>query len=140
MKNMDQKMLDDPDMLQGFEKCNDDLVIKYSTDLVDGQHKWRAKANRKMVADLKLKQEVFGKNEKSLMAKDVEEDDAQLPMSNRVIKCVSGCKKSHGRTFTAIEEKWKWSEKSLHTVLDSEIRFRKFTFFTVKATCPLFKQ
>ena len=114
-------------MLQGFEKCNDYLVIKYSRDFVNGQHKWRTKANRKIAADLKLKQEVFDKNQKSLMTKDIEEDDAKLPMSNRVIKCVSACKKSHGGPFTAIEElndlveKWKGSEKSLHTVLDLEI-------------------
>ena len=80
-------------MLQGFEKCNDDLVIKYSRDLVNGQNKWRTKANRKIVADLKLKQEVFDKNKKSLITKDIEEDDAKLPMSNIVIKCVSACKK-----------------------------------------------
>ena len=57
---MNQKMLDDPDavniqsienyfenldrqirktVVQGFEKCSDDLVIIYSRDLVDGQHK-----------------------------------------------------------------------------------------------------
>ena len=55
------------------------------------------------------------------MAKDIEEDDAKLAMSNRVVKCVSACKKSHGGPFTAIEElndlfeKWKGSAKSLHT-------------------------
>ena len=59
---MDQKMLDDPDAVniqsienyfgnldlqirktgvQGFEKCNNDLVIIYSRDLVDNQHKWQ---------------------------------------------------------------------------------------------------
>ena len=96
---------------------------------------------------MRLKQEVFDKNKKSLMAKDIDEEDAaKLAISSRVIKCVSACKKSHGGPFTAVEElsdlveKWKGSEKSLHTVLDLEIRFRKFTFFNVKATCPLFKQ
>ena len=58
---MGQKMLDDPDATntksienyfgnldqeirmtgaQGFEKCSDELVIKYSIDLVDGQCEW----------------------------------------------------------------------------------------------------
>ena len=94
MKNMDPKMLDFPDATnaksienyfgnldreirktgaQGFGKCSDDLAIKYSRDLVDGQHKWQTKANRKIAADLKLKQEVFDKNRKSLMAKDIDE-------------------------------------------------------------------
>ena len=113
---------------------------------MDGQHKWRTKANRKIVADMKLKQEVFDKNQISLMEKDIEEDDAKLAMSNRVIKCVSACKKSHGGPFTAIEElndlaeKWKEPEKSIYTALNLEIRIRKFTFFNVKATYPLFKQ
>ena len=75
-----------------------------------------------------------------------EEDAAKLATSNRVIKCVSACKNSNGGTFAAVEElndllqKWKESEKSFHTVLDLEIRFRKFAFFNVEATCPLFKQ
>ena len=61
------------------------------------------------------------------MAKDIEEDDAKPPLSNRMIKCVSPCKKSHGGPFNAIEElndlfeKCKGSEKSLHTVLDFEV-------------------
>ena len=48
-----------------------------------------------------------------------EEDAAKLAITNRVIKCVSTCKKSHDGSFTAVEEfshiaeKWKWSEKSL---------------------------
>ena len=84
MKIMNQKMLDVPDATntksignyfgnldreirktsaQGFGKCRDDLVTKYSIDFVDGQHKWQTKANRKIAADLKLKQEVFDKNQ-----------------------------------------------------------------------------
>ena len=132
---------------QGFGKCGDDLVIKYSRELVDGQHKWLTKVNRKITADLKLKQEVFDNNKKSLIAKDNDEEDAaKLATSNKVIKCASAYTKSHGEFFTAVEElndlgeKWKGSEKSLHTVLDLEIRFRKRTFFNVKVTCPLFKQ
>ena len=48
-----------------------------------------------------------------------EEDAAKLAITNRVIKCVSTCKKSHDGSFTAVEEfshiaeKWKGSEKSL---------------------------
>ena len=90
-------------------------MIKYSRDLVDGQHKWRTKANKK-IADLKLKQEVFDENQKSLMAKDTDKEDAaKLATSNKVIKCVSAYKKFHGGPFTAAKElndlieKWKGS-------------------------------
>ena len=68
-KNMDEKMLDDPDATntksienyfgnldreirkaggQGFDKCCDDLIIKYGRDLVDGSHGWTTKANRRL--------------------------------------------------------------------------------------------
>ena len=62
------------------------------------------------------------------MAKDIDEEDAaKLATSNKVINCVSACKKSHGGPFTAVEElnglveKWKRPEKSLHTFMDLEI-------------------
>ena len=132
---------------QGFWKCGDNLVIKYSRDLVDEQHKWQTKTNRNTIADFKLKREVFDKNQKSLLAEDIDEEDAaKLATSNSVVNCVSTCKKSHGGPFTAVEElnslieKWKGCEKSLHTVLYLEIQFRKCTFLNVKATCPVFKQ
>jgi len=35
---------------------------------------------------------------------------------------------------------WNGSEKALHSVLDLEIRFRKYTLTKVKLVCPLFKQ
>ena len=61
LKNMNEKMLDDPDAshtksienyfgnldrelkksgAQGFNKSCDDLVIKYSKDFIDGRHQW----------------------------------------------------------------------------------------------------
>ena len=49
-------------------------------------------ANRNIATDLKLKQEVFNKNQKSLMAKDIDEEDAvKLAARNRVSKCISAC-------------------------------------------------
>ena len=108
MKNMNQKMLHDPDATntkvfenysgnldqeirktktQRFEKCSDNPVIIYSRELADWQHKWQTKTNRKITAD--LKQEVFDKNQKLLMAKDIDEEDAaMLAMNHRVIKLV----------------------------------------------------
>jgi len=168
MKNMDEKMLDDSDATntksienyfgnldreikkagaQGFDKCCDDLIIKYGRDLVDGQHSWSTKANRKLADELKIKQHLFDKKQKVLMATNIDEEDAaKLATSNKVIRCVSNCKKTHNGPLTTVEElnelvrNWKFSEKALHSTLDLEIRFRKFTFYKVKATCPLFKQ
>ena len=57
---------------------------------------------------------------------------------------MSSCK-SHGGPVTSVAESEALVEKitvekKLHTALNPEIRFRKFTFTTVKETCPLFKQ
>ena len=32
---------------QGFMKVSDDLIIKYSSDLIGSDYQWRTKANRK---------------------------------------------------------------------------------------------
>ena len=66
-KNMTEEMLDHPDAThtkpienlfgnhdrvlkktgpQGFGKASDNLIIKYSGDLIDSAYKWRTKANR----------------------------------------------------------------------------------------------
>ena len=81
------------------------------------------------------------------MAKDIDEEDIpKLAIKNKVIQCVSACKKSYGGTFTAVEhindlvKRWKLSQKSVHTVSNLKIQFIEFTFFNLKATCPLFKQ
>ena len=168
LKNMDEKMLDDPDATntksienyfgnldreitkagsQGFNKCSDDLIIKYAKDIIDGKHGWTTKANRKLSKKLEAKQRKFDQNQKELVASNVDEEDAaKLATSNKVIRCVSACKKSHQGPITTIEELdtlvqgWNGTEKELQRALDLEIRFRKYTFYKVKTTCPLFKQ
>ena len=66
-KNKTEEMLDDPDLThtkpienlfgnlyqelkktgpQGFGKTSDNLILKYSSDLIDSGYKWRTKANR----------------------------------------------------------------------------------------------
>ena len=64
------------------------------------------------------------------MAKDIDEEDIpKLAIKNKVIQCVSACKKSYGGTFTAVEhindlvKRWKQSQKSVHTVSDLEVYF-----------------
>ena len=39
---------------QGFSKATDDLIVKYSCDLIDDGFKWRSKENRKKATELKL--------------------------------------------------------------------------------------
>lgn len=107
----------------------------------------KLKTNRKIARTLEIKQQKFDQKQKELIASNVDEEDAaKLATSNKVIRCVSACKKSHQGPITTIEEldtlvqDWNGTEKGLQKALDLEIRFRKFTFYKVKTTCPLFKQ
>ena len=169
LKNMTEKMLDDSDAThtksienyfgnadrgvsktgsQGFDKVADDLVIKYSWDFVTaGKHQWRTKAIRRIASQLEVKQDKFYQHQNDLVAIGVDEEDAvKLVTGNKTMRCVAQCKKSHGGPLTTVDEinamvqNWSGTDKALHSALDPEIRFRKFTFTTVKAVCPLFKQ
>ena len=130
---------------QGFNKVSNDLVIKYSKDLIGENFEWHKKANREASKRLSRKQVNFDANQRQLMKLGVDEDDAvRLSTGNKILKCLSSCK-SHGGPVTSVAElealvEKTTDEKKLHTALNLEIRFRKFTFTTVKETCPLFKQ
>ena len=164
-KNMSESMLDDPDAShtksienyfgnmdrgikksgpQGFNKVSNDLVIKYSKDLIGENFEWHKKANREASKRLSRKQVNFDANQRQLMKLGVDEDDAErLSTGNKILKCLSSCK-SHGGPVTSVTEfealvEKMTDKKKLHTALNLEIRFRKFTFTTVKETCPLFK-
>ena len=79
-KNMTEAMLDDPDAThskpienyfgnldrelkksgpQGFDKSTSDLVIKYSKDLIDGDHEWCTRA-RNTAKQMTVKQKRLG--------------------------------------------------------------------------------
>ena len=66
-----------------------------------------------------------------------EEDAAKLNTGNKIIRCVVASKKSHNDPLTSVEELenmvQNWSGKALHTALNIEIHFRKFSFTTVKS-------
>ena len=44
---------------QGFQKASNDLIIKYSSDLIGSSHQWRTKANREKAKELKEKEKAF---------------------------------------------------------------------------------
>ena len=68
-----------------------------------------------------------------------EEDGVKISQKNKILKCISMCKKLHGGPLTTLDEltelvkSWKGTEKLLHTLLNLEIRLHK-------ADCLLFKQ
>ena len=126
-KNLTEEMLDDGDAThtkpienyygnldrelkkagaQGFDKVTEDLLIKYSRDLIDEGHKWRTKANRKKVNELKLMENEFNKKQKELVSLGVDEEDAvKLSHENKIMKCVTMCKKLHGGPITELRNK-----------------------------------
>ena len=111
---------------QGFEKVSDDLIIKYSKDLIEEGYKRR---NRKIASELKSLANEFNKKQKALIEIGIDEEDAmKLTHENKVLKCVSMCKKLHGGALTTSDEleqtisSWPGIEKSLHTSLNYEIR------------------
>ena len=132
---------------QGFDKATSDLVIKYSKDLIGDDYQWCTPANRTAAKKVKTKQSDFNEIQMELIKSGVDDVDASnICTENKVIKCVSECKKSHNGPVDNVEElkmiasKLSSNEKSLHKALNLEIRFRKLTLTDVKATCPLFRQ
>ena len=168
-KNLTEELLDDPDITttkpienffgnldrelrktgsHGFDKAGDDLVIKYSKDLIQtDEFQWRTKANKQKAKELKSMQVAFIAQQKAQVALTANEEEAVLLNSqNRVLQCIQSCKEKHGgpiRTKGALHSmvtNWESSEKALDTSLNLEIHLRKLTFTKVKASCPLFKQ
>ncbi len=127
---------------RGFKKSVDDLVIKYSEDLLkSGEFKWREKHVKQIAKDLKQADIEFSQTQKDLMITVSEQEAQQLTAENQLIKVVSKAKESHNGPLCLVEELhslvdgWKGSEKALHTALNLEIRFRKLSFASVKSSC-----
>ena len=131
---------------QGCDKVCDDLVIKYSRDLVGEGHKWKSKATRKKAESLKLLEKEFNEKQKMLIELGVDEvDSVELSQENKILKCITGCQKNGGpyTCITKLREfiaTWEGTEEQLHTALNYEIRLHKLTFTKVKKNCALFRQ
>ena len=90
---------------QGFDKVSNDLLIKYSKDLIDKGHKWRSKENRKKAKELKLLQNDFDKKQKDLISLGIDEEDSvKLTHENKILKCISKCKEHHNGPLTTSAE------------------------------------
>ena len=115
--------------------------------MIDSGYIWRTKANRQKSRELKEKEQSFTKAQQALIDVDVNEDDSiKLTQSNKILNCVSACRKVHNGPITTIEEldslvqDKKRHDMALHKSLNLEIRLHKLTFTHVKVTCPLFQQ
>ena len=133
---------------RGFNKVADDLVIKYAKDIIvdDKKHTWRSKENRVRAAILKEKEAKFIDDQKKLaLETSCEKDASRSKEKNKVLECITNCKKHKG-PFTTIDElklfvsSWPSTEKALHRELNLEIRLHKLTLTKMKVDSPLFRQ
>ena len=133
---------------QAFEKSTDDLVIRYSKDLLPPPSDWCTSKMRKKKRELDVIQSTFNEKQNALLKAGVSKTDVDiLQEENKIQKVVEQCRKSHeGPIFTEKElddrivDKFKKDEQSLRNALIYEIRYRKFTVNNIKEDNPLFKQ
>ena len=78
----------------GFSKANNDLVIKYSKDLIEPKvYHWRSKANKKKSKDMNYTEKEFNETQKRLLASNVDESNVViLTHKNKVLHSISKCK------------------------------------------------
>ena len=132
----------------GFSKANNDLIIKYFKDLIESQkYSWRKKANKSKARELDYVEKEFTESQNRLIENNINENDAvSLTQKNRILKCITLCKKKHDGPITTTEElkalvkKFEKDEKLLNYSVSAEIRLRKLTLTHVKVSCPLFRQ
>ena len=111
--------------------------------------KWISRETRQAAKELQGLQKDFKGNQDVLKSHGLEDADIAVVTSvNKVQRVVAQCKKSHGGPLSDIAELHEsvnkfainGVEKKLHTILNLEIRYRKFTMTNVKDICPLFCQ
>ena len=111
------------------------------------EYSWRKKANKTKAKELDYVEKEFTKSQNRLMENNINENDAvSLTQKNRILKCITLCKKKHDWPITTTEElkalvkKFQKHEKLLNYSVSAEIRLRKLTLTHVKVSCPLFRQ
>ena len=131
---------------QVFKKSTDDLVIKYSQDLLGNNFGWNTSKMKKKVKEMDRIQKEFDAKQKALIDAGVTPADAVLMTTeNKIQRVVDQCRRSHGGPVSDesevedILEKFP-DEKSRKSALMLEIRYRKFTVLNIKEGNPLFKQ
>ena len=132
---------------QVFDKSTDDLIIRYSKDLLSKPSDWCSKKMRKKKRELDQLQEKFNEKQRALLKAGVSKTDATiLKEENKIQKVVQQCRESHNGPIESQEElenlctTFGKDEKSLRSALVFEIRYRKFTVLNIKDDNPLFSQ
>ena len=132
---------------QVFDKSTDDLIIRYSKDLLSHPSDWCSKKMRKKKRELDQLQQKFDEKQRALLKAGVSKTDATiLKEENKIQRVVQQCRKSHNGPIESQKElenlcaMFDKDEKSLRSALVFEIRYRKFTVLNIKDDNPLFSQ
>ena len=131
---------------QVFNKSTDDLIIKYSQDLLGNKYEWNTSKMKKKAREMDKVQQEFDAKQKSLIEAGVAPADAILMTSeNKIQRVVDQCRRSHGGPVSEESEVENIlgkfvDDKGKISALRLEIRFRKFTVLNIKENNPLFKQ
>ena len=118
---------------QALSKSSDDIVIKYSSDLLDNTFDWASRRMRKIASKVEKAQDEFTVDQKALIAKGVVPADAiKMTADNRIIRLVEACRKSHGGPISNLAELDNLLETTpkdkLRSALVSEIRIESSLF------------
>ena len=126
---------------KAFSKSSDDLIIKYSQDLLGDNYKWRSLKMKRKVKEMDKIQRDFDLKQKSLIEAGVAPADAVLMTAeNKVQRVVEQCRKSHGGPISEESEikdiENISDDKNRKKALMLEIHYRKSPFLTSKRTTP----
>ena len=130
---------------QAFDKAGDDLIIKYSKDLLNDPGKWCNAKMRRKAKKIDDQQKEFTAKQKQLVDAGVTPAEiVAIESDNKVHRVVEFCRKNHNGPINSEEELdalvATLDEKKLKSALTHEIRYRKFTTLNIKDSNPLFKQ
>ena len=130
---------------QAFDKAGDDLIIKYSKDLLTDPTKWCNAKMRRKAREIDHQQKEFTEHQKQLVDAGVTPAEiVSIESDNKVHRVVEYCRKNHNGPINSEEELdtlvATLNEEKLKSALTHEIRYRKFTTLNIKDSNPLFKQ
>ena len=130
---------------QAFDKAGDDLIIKYSQDLLNDPTKWCNAKMRRKTKEIDKRQKEFTAHQKQLVDAGVTPAEiVSIESENKVHRVVEFCRKNHNGPINSEKELDELivtlDEEKLKSALTHEIRYRKFTTLNIKDSNPLFKQ
>ena len=134
---------------QAFNKSTDDLIIRYSQDLLPAPTVWCTAKSRKRARHVQKQQDEFNEKQAALLKAGVTKTDADiLAKDSQMQKFVQQCRASHNGPLNSPDEvddlvnraDLKDDDKALRSALTKEVRYRKYSSLSIKFDNPLSHQ